>query len=722
MANVNNAERAAKFIREASDRKKNANRRESLYIDALAAYYDDWAQVKEADAEQKKRDEAEKASGVAPQGADEAARVAASQAGNATSESKKAEPPAERSDDNNKPAAKDETKKEDDPKKAAEKQRKKDYLKRLEAIVNEFSDDIEAKAFLAYQHWNWRETLPIENYDAVDALLDQVLAAEPMHPAHHYRIHLWDDKSPERALASAARCGQAAPAVGHMWHMPGHTYSKLHRHADAAWQQEAAARVDHAYMIRDRVMPYQIHNYAHNNEWLVRSLLNAGRVRDAVDVAKNLIETPRHPKLNSPTDDGSAASHGRQRLFDALVTFELWNDYIALSDTAYLAPGDSEAGQVKHIRWLGAAHLAAGNLIQGSEQLSLLEKRFADLTAQEDDAAATAEQRAREENKPDAEIEKAKTDARKTFDKRRESLEKALNHLRGLQAAAAGAPAAAVDLLEKAGDIRKPHLALAHLRAGDKEKAEKLAREAVDDGKNQVYPLAVYVEVLHGLGKHDQAKEQFEKLRMLAGVSDLKAPIFDRITDVAASLGYTTQWRLPHKAATDVGVRPPLSSLGPFRWQPMPAVEWVLPNADGQAVAMRQYSGKPLVMIFYLGQSCVHCAEQLNAFAATYEDYRRAGIEVVAISSDAVAELKEKGTPRDGVNAGGGIPFTLLSNADLRAFKAYRCYDDFEDRPLHGTFLIDKDGLVRWQDIGPEPFKDAAFLLKEAKRLAALPK
>jgi hypothetical protein len=38
---------------------------------------------------------------------------------------------------------------------------------------------------------------------------------------------------------------------------------------------------------------------------------------------------------------------------------------------------------------------------------------------------------------------------------------------------------------------------------------------------------------------------------------------------------------------------------------------------------------------------------------------------------------------------------------------------------LHGTFLIDEEGLVRWQDISYEPFMDTKFLLEEAKRLLA---
>ena len=64
--------------------------------------------------------------------------------------------------------------------------------------------------------------------------------------------------------------------------MPGHIYSRLKRYEDAVFQQEASARVDHAHMMRDRVLPDQIHNFAHNNEWLTRSLRHHGRVREAV--------------------------------------------------------------------------------------------------------------------------------------------------------------------------------------------------------------------------------------------------------------------------------------------------------------------------------------------------------------------------------------------------------------------------------------------------------
>src|SRR6185369_17215648 len=59
---------------------------------------------------------------------------------------------------------------------------------------------------------------PISSNLAYDALLNEVLAKNPMHPVHHFRIHHWDYEKADLALNSAARCGQSAPAIAHMWH------------------------------------------------------------------------------------------------------------------------------------------------------------------------------------------------------------------------------------------------------------------------------------------------------------------------------------------------------------------------------------------------------------------------------------------------------------------------------------------------------------------------
>jgi peroxiredoxin len=66
------------------------------------------------------------------------------------------------------------------------------------------------------------------------------------------------------------------------------------------------------------------------------------------------------------------------------------------------------------------------------------------------------------------------------------------------------------------------------------------------------------------------------------------------------------------------------------------------------------------------------------------------------------------------------FPFPLVSDTSLKVFKKYKAYDDFEKKkPLHGTFLIDRGGKIRWQDISFEPFTELQFLIKESKRLLA---
>ncbi|MFN9977947.1 MAG: alkyl hydroperoxide reductase, partial [Phycisphaerae bacterium] len=141
----------------------------------------------------------------------------------------------------------------------------------------QYPHDIEAKAFLCEFLWSARKEIEMTSFLSVESMIDDILNVEPLHSAHHYRIHLWDSKKSERALESAARCGLSAPAIAHMWHMPGHTYSKLHRYHDAVWQQEASARVDHAHMMNARILPDQIHNFAHNNEWCIRNMIKIGR-------------------------------------------------------------------------------------------------------------------------------------------------------------------------------------------------------------------------------------------------------------------------------------------------------------------------------------------------------------------------------------------------------------------------------------------------------------
>jgi len=192
--------------------------------------------------------------------------------------------------------------------------------------------------------------------------------------------------------------------------------------------------------------------------------------------------------------------------------------------------------------------------------------------------------------------------------------------------------------------------------------------------------------------------------------------VYDRLTPIAQELKLPADWTVAAETAGDIGKRPDLDVLGPFRWQPMSAPAWSLKDHKNKSHTLKQFRGKPVIVIFYLGHGCLHCAEQLAAFAPMAKKFKQAGIEMIAISTDPIDDLKQSIE-----NYKGKMPFPLVSDAKLDIFKAYRAFDDFEDVPLHGTYLIDGSGRVRWQDISYEPFMDPQFVLDESKRLLAQP-
>lgn len=532
----------------------------------------------------------------------------------------------------------------------------KAFVKGLEGLVLDAPDDLEARAFLAWACWHFKDKgLPIQSQVAVDALLDQVLSKQPLHAgAHHYRIHLWDEDRASTALKSAELFGPSSPGIAHAWHMPGHIYTKLNRYADAAWHQEAAARVDHAQMLRDRTMPYQIHNYVHNNQWCATSLRHAGRVAEAVAIASNLLEIPRHPKLNKLDDGGHACREGRTKLFEILVQWEQWDALLALQD-GLLAPIENADDRLRRARAIGAALIAAGRRDEATALIDGLDQ------AEEKD------------------------------EKRKKPKEAALAELR-----------ARLDpkLLDKADEISKSARALLALRAGDKEKADKWSKEGVDASKGQLFPLAARIEVLQALGKPAEAERA--QLKDVGRYADPGLPILGRI-------GFAPPSPRPLPEAGTKGTS--VETLGPLRWAPSLAPDFALGDFE-----LSRSLEKPLVVLFYLGAACSHCREQLDAFAKQAEAFEAAGLRVVAISTESAEDVKR--SCDDGrIKA----PFTMLGDPEQRVFKAWRCRDDFEGLPLHGAFLIDARGRIRWQEISFTPFMDAPFLLAEAKRLLALP-
>ncbi len=629
-------------------------------------------------------------------------------------------------------------------KKIDKQQRAKTFTLDLEELTLEFPEDIEARAFLALQLWqNDRADLPLVSHVAVDSVLQDVFDANPLHPAHHYRIHLWDKHKPQRALESASLCGTSLPAIAHMWHMPGHIYSGLHRYQEAVWQQEASARVDHAHMMRDRVLPDQIHNFAHNNEWLIRNLIKVGRVNDALALAKNMQTLPRHPKLNTLDRSGSAKL-GRQRLLLTLSTYRLWPELIELAETNVLEPTDQKEWQTERTRYLGIAYALSDQSAKAAAELSTLETDLAATLAEHEQLERSLERPPTPKQpttepaaEPAAEKEKGQESSkqRDELKKQRERLEKAIASVRAARCSAEQDWSAALKLWEDS-DLSDPLLKAEWLAASGKfDDALKIVDKKISDDPNEVPSAAVKTWLLYQYSGSASASEAFELTRKLACVADLDTPLLARLqplvteltksestnsegTAAAIDRASSRRWTANYEPADDFGERPNLDSLGPFRWHPYLAPEFVVSTPQQSDVRLKQFVGQPTIVIFYLGFGCLHCVEQLHAFSPRAAEFKNAGIQLMGISSEDVESLNS-GLASFGSEA---LHIPLHSDAQLTAFKAYRCFDDFEQQPLHGTFLLDAHGRVLWQDIGYDPFMDVDFLLKESQRLLALPR
>ena len=619
-----------------------------------------------------------------------------------------------------------------DKKQIDKKQRAQTYTRDLETLVEEFPEDIEARAFLALQLWhNERADLPIVSRLAIDAVLQDIFDANPAHPAHHYRIHLWDKHKPKLALASAALCGPSLPAIAHMWHMPGHTYSELHRYQDAVWQQEASARVDHAHMMRDRVLPDQIHNFAHNNEWLIRNLIKIGRVDDALALAQNMLSLPRHPKLNTPAKSGST-KYGRERLLLTLSTYRLWPELIELSRRQVLEATDDKKLELERTRYLGIAYALTGQAAEAAAELATLQAEAASLTTAQRQLEASQErppapakpavdaQAQADACKLDKQQQEEYTKKSKELKQQREAVDKAVASVRAAQSAAQADWATALTLW-KDSDLSDELLRAEWLAAdGQFDEALKLVDKKIASDPNEVPSNAVKTWLLYQHSGSQDARAAFDVTRQLACVADLDTPLLARLQPLVDELDVpsTPRWTAEYVAADDIGQRPSLDSLGPFRWQPYLAPEFVVQSPQQTDVRLKHFAGQPTIVIFYLGSGCLHCVEQLHAFSPRAAQFQQAGIQLMAISSEDAQSLVE------GLDAYGSQPLLIPIHSDpqLTAFKAYRCFDDFEQQPLHGTFLLDSRGRVLWQDIGYEPFMDVDFIFQESQRLLRLPR
>jgi len=118
-----------------------------------------------------------------------------------------------------------------------------------------------------------------------------------------------------------------------------------------------------------------------------------------------------------------------------------------------------------------------------------------------------------------------------------------------------------------------------------------------------------------------------------------------------------------------------------------------LPDQNGTVHTLEDYKGKKVVLYFYPKDNTSGCSKQACGFAELYPQFTEKGAVVIGISKDSVASHKK-------FEEKFGLPFTLLSDVELAAIKAY---DVWQEKNMYGkitmgvvrtTYLIDEDGVI----------------------------
>jgi peroxiredoxin len=141
-----------------------------------------------------------------------------------------------------------------------------------------------------------------------------------------------------------------------------------------------------------------------------------------------------------------------------------------------------------------------------------------------------------------------------------------------------------------------------------------------------------------------------------------------------------------------------------------------LPDARGGEVALEDLlAAGPVVLVFYRGGWCPYCNLQLAAFQAALADIREAGAELVAVSpqtpdqSLTLAERHELAfrvlsDPGNAVAGDYGLVFTqgdaaTATSRGLGIELAQYNGDDSNTLPAASTFVIDRDGVIRFASV-----------------------
>ncbi|MBC7996629.1 MAG: peroxiredoxin [Leptolyngbya sp.] len=114
-------------------------------------------------------------------------------------------------------------------------------------------------------------------------------------------------------------------------------------------------------------------------------------------------------------------------------------------------------------------------------------------------------------------------------------------------------------------------------------------------------------------------------------------------------------------------------------------------------VRLADFKGKWLILFFYPLDFTFVCPTEITAFDKKYDEFKKAGAEILAISTDSVYSHRAWiQTPEDKGGLG-PVAFSLASDITKDVSRDYGVLMEDKGIALRGLFIIDPDGNLQYQ-------------------------
>ncbi len=135
-------------------------------------------------------------------------------------------------------------------------------------------------------------------------------------------------------------------------------------------------------------------------------------------------------------------------------------------------------------------------------------------------------------------------------------------------------------------------------------------------------------------------------------------------------------------------------------------------------VRLATYRGKWLILFFYPADFSFVCPTELTEMSEQYERFRKAGAEMLAISTDSALVHRAWAEHHEGI---GKIRFPMLSDRSGRFSRAMGVYVEDRGTALRGSFVVDPDGTIVAAELHDDSIgRSAAELLRKLEAAIAV--